>query len=197
MIVKPESKGTGQPYIQIYANSKDAITRKPLVSAATVFVSQAWRYSFYEVMVDVMEQYTGGFADTDFWFNLYTNDQNYMSTRDFEWFGSTFRNSLRDIGQVLLVLSPWDDPTPLRRAWCLFEIFNSIVDDDVELSINLPSSEVNKLKSAVTDDCDCLIQALSDIQAENADAFVSADKAMIFEVIRKSTGGFAHVNEKF
>ena len=62
MIVKPESKGTGKPYIQIYANSKDKITWKPLVSAATVFVSQAWRYSFYDVMVDVMDQYAGGFA---------------------------------------------------------------------------------------------------------------------------------------
>ena len=62
--------------------------------AATVFVSHAWRYSFYDIVVDVMEQYAGEFPDAYFWFDLYTNNQNGMSTKDFECFSSTFRNSL-------------------------------------------------------------------------------------------------------
>ena len=98
MIVKPESKGTGQPYIQIYANSNDEATRKLMVSAVTVFVSHAWRYSFYDIVVDVMEQYAGEFPDAYFWFNLYTNNQNDMHEHqrfgDFECFSSTFKNSL-------------------------------------------------------------------------------------------------------
>ena len=198
IIIKPETLETNQPYINHYIGTKsDTSSRKrELTGPSTVFVSHAWRYPFCDVVLDVLEQHAKEHPDSYFWFDLFTNNQNEVASKDFDWFSTTFKDGVRNIGQVLLILSPWDDPLPLRRAWCLFEIFNSIVDDDVELSINLPSSEVNKLKSAVTDDCDCLIQALSDIQAENADAFVSADKAMIFEVIRKSTGGFAHVNEK-
>ena len=72
-----------------------------------------------------------------------------MSTRDFEWFGLTFRNSLRDIGQVLLVLSPWDDPTPLRRAWCLYEIHNALPESEIGFTAYLPESEVEQLRLGV------------------------------------------------
>ena len=94
---------------------------------------------------DVMEQYAGGFADTYFWFKLYTNDQNDMSTRDFEWFGLTFRNSLRDIVQVLLVLSHWDDPTRLRRAWCLYEIHNALQISEIGFTVYRPECEIEQL----------------------------------------------------
>ena len=34
---------------------KDETAGVPLVSTATVFVCHAWRYAFYNVVVDVME----------------------------------------------------------------------------------------------------------------------------------------------
>ena len=40
-----------------------------------------------------------------------------------------------------------------------------------------------------------MIQALSDIQAENAQAAVNSDREMIFRVIAESDGGFSHVNQ--
>ena len=43
---------------------------------------------------------------------------------------------------------------------------------------------------------ECLIQALTDIQAQKAQAKVETDRDMIFDVIRKSGGGFPHVNEQ-
>ena len=44
-------------------------------------------------------------------------------------------------------------------------------------------------------DSDCLIQALSDIQAQNAQAKVESDLDTILEVIRMLTGGFPHMNQ--
>ena len=72
-------------------------------------MSHAWRYSFYDVVVDVMEQYAREFPDAYFWFDLFTNNQNEVSNKDFDWFCTTFRNGVRDIGQVLLALSPWNE----------------------------------------------------------------------------------------
>lgn len=194
--VKPETKHTNQSYIQLYKDAQDPTTGIPLVSTATVFVSHAWRYAFYDVVVNVMEQYASRNPDAYFWFDLFTNNQNEVSSKDFDWFSQTFRNSIRDIGQVLLVLSPWNDPIPVQRAWCLFEIHNALEDSEVQLSIDLPSSEVEGFKAGVIEDEDSLIQVLSDVQAEQAEAKSSTDKELIFSVIQESDGGFQHVNQQ-
>lgn len=194
--VKPETKADNQPYVQQYVNVRDDKTGMPLVSAATVFVSHAWRYVFYDVVVDVMEKYASENPDTYFWFDLFTNNQNEVATKDFDWFSSTFRDSIRNIGQVLLVLSPWNDPMPMKRAWCLFEIFNALEESEVKLSINLPGSEIPDLKAGVLADPDLLIQAISHIQAEKAEAKSDSDRELIFEVIQKSDGGFPHVDQQ-
>ena len=126
--VKAETEGTGHPYIEKYRTLKDADTGVPFVSTATVFVSHAWRYSFYDVVVDVMEQYAVDHPHAYFWFDLFTNNQNEIANKDFDWFATTFRDGVKDIGEVLLVLSPWDNPQPICRAWCLFEIHNALED---------------------------------------------------------------------
>ena len=79
----------------------DASNGKPLVAPATVFVSHAWRYEFCDVV--------GNFR-----FDLFTNNQNEVASKDFDWFSLTFREGVREIGQVLLILAPWYDPIPVR-----------------------------------------------------------------------------------
>ena len=194
--IKPETKGTDHPYIQKYATKRDKKTEQPLVSSATVFVSHAWRYSFYDIVFDVMEQYASKHPDTYFWFDLFTNNQNEISNKDFDWFSTTFRNTIEEIGQVLLVLSPWDDPMPIKRAWCLFEIHNALEGSEVLLNVNLPSKEVGELKAGVIADSECIIKVLSDIQAEKAEAKNTYERDLIFDVIKKSGGGFPYVNKQ-
>ena len=95
-----------------------------------------------------------------------------------------------------MVLSPWDDPLPVKRAWCLFEIASALDESDVNFLINLPKSEIKDMSTAVVADSDCLIKALSDIQAEKAEATSKEDKKLIIEVIDESEGGFFHVSEQ-
>lgn len=104
------------------------------------------------------------------------------------------RNSIRDIGQVLLILSPWNSPIPIQRAWCLFEISTALCQEDASLSIYLTNSEAKSMSTAVQDDCDCLIPALSVIQAEKAQAFSQEDRDRMLSVIRSTEGGFPSVS---
>ena len=194
-IVKPETESIGKSYIHLYSDARTS-TGRPLVSGATVFVSHAWQYAFYDVVVDVMEQYASKHPDAYFWFDLFTNNQNEVSNKDFDWFSTTFRESIKDIGKVLLVLSPWGDPIPIRRCWCLFEIHNALEESAIELNIGLPGSELCDLKTALLKDYECLVLALSNIQAEKADAKTPSDKETILNVIRQSLGGFSRVNQQ-
>ena len=106
------------------------------------------------------------------------------------------KHYIEEIGQVLLVLSPWDDPMPIKRAWCLFEIHNALEGSEVLLNVNLPSKEVGELKAGVIADSECIIKALSDIQAEKAEAKNTYERDLIFDVIKKSGGGFPYVNKQ-
>ena len=87
-IVKSESAGTGKPYIGKYESLKTS-DGKPMVALATVFVSHAWQYPFCDVVVDVMEQHAKDHPDAYFWFDLFTNDQNEVASKDFDWFCTT------------------------------------------------------------------------------------------------------------
>ena len=193
-IIKTQTLGTEQPFIHKYTDISDPKTGVPYISLATVFISHAWRYKFYDVVVAVMEQYASKDPDAYFWFDLFTNDQNKVGEKDFNWFSFTFLNSIKNIGKVLLILSPWDDPISIKRAWCLFEIYQALEENSVEFTIDLPDSQNAELKAAVTENPKCVIQALSNIQAQNAAAAINSDREMIFKVIQESDGGFSHVN---
>ena len=97
------------------------------LSPATHFVSHAWAGSFAELVavVDgvVAEEAAAGRPEPAFWVDLAVNNQHDAPELPFSWWCSTFRKSIAAIGKVVLVLAPWNDPRPLRRAWCLWEIF--------------------------------------------------------------------------
>ena len=117
--------------------------------------------------------------------------------KDFDWFKTTFRGGVREIGEVLLVLSPWNDPMPIQRAWCLFEIFiTALEDENVCLHIKIPSNESSMLKSALAQDSKYLVQALSDIQAQKAQAKFERERDLIFDVIGDFKGGFSNMNQQ-
>ena len=98
---------------------------------------------------------------------------------------------------VLLVMAPWNDPIPVKRGWCLFEIASTLdmAAAGVKLIVKLPAAERAGLVAGVRKDANCILQCMADIQAEKAEAFSPEELEMIFQVIRKAAGGFAHVNQ--
>ena len=72
--------------------------------------------------------------------------------RTFAWWSSTFKDALVKFGHTMLVLSPWDAPVPLTRAWCLWEIFCSHEAEGVELEVVLSDRDRAAFVDAVGDD---------------------------------------------
>ena len=192
--VKAENGGKGAPYINKYIGMKDE-DGKPYLATATVFVSHAWQYKFYDVVFTAMQQHANEYANTYFWFDLFTNNQHDVADKSFEWFCTTFQDMIRSIGSTLLILSPWHDPVLLRRVWCLFEVYNAL-ETSGKLHIQVPGSEREILAEAVVQDSDCLIQKLSNIRIEKAQATIASDKDLILKVIQNSEGGYYGVSKQ-
>lgn len=193
-IVKPLTKSRHFPFLELFRDQRDE-NGKLYVGPATAFVSHAWKYKFCEP-VDVMEQFT---EEEDpaayFWFDLFINDQNIAAKLPYEWWKTTFMETISSIGTVLLVLSPWNDPVPITRAWCLWEIMCALGQPNVDFVVMLPRNQAQALKEGVVKQPRSIVQALADIQSEKADAFQQHDKEMIFKTITE-TIGFSFVNQK-
>ena len=89
--------------------------------------------------------------------------------RPFEWWQTTFRDSIAAIGRVVLVLAPWSDPIPLTRVWCLFEIFSAATTDGVALAVRLPPTERPAFEEALAKSFSVVMDTLVRVQSERAE----------------------------
>ncbi|EGD80200.1 mbre TPR repeat protein [Salpingoeca rosetta] len=196
-LVVPRTHGASCAYVDLLRKQSPESVGK-----ATVFVSHAWRYKIADVL-NVLLEFAEEQATKDdskpvfFWFDLFMNNQNANVTANLpqEWWSTTFKESIANIGRVLLVLMPWQDPVPLTRAWCLWEIFCGISNEGTEVDIRLPNSEQQALEGAICENYKAVTDTLVRVQAERAEAFNPHDKDMIFNAIESWAGGFGAVNQ--
>lgn len=128
-------------------------------------------------------------------FDRFVNNQNVAADLPQDCWTTTFRAQIESIGKVILVLSPWSDPVPLTRAWCLYEILCSLDGDGVDFMVRLPPSEVASFNQGLLlESFESAMSALVSPQAENARAFNQSDKDMIFQAVEQ-TIGFPRLNE--
>jgi hypothetical protein len=87
------------------------------------------------------------------------------------------------------VLHPWDDPIPLKRAWCLFELFCA-VEMKVEVFFCFSEMALSELQDKIVSGRrrSMNVEVVRKVDAEFASATVAADRDMILSQITKSIG---------
>jgi hypothetical protein len=123
IILKPSTEIDKLSYCELLRNRKDCGVGK-----AEVFVSHAWKYEFLDV-VSALEFHFKDAPDIFIWFDLFSNNQHLAGNLPFEWWTNTFKSAIKDFGRTVMVLSPWSDPIPFTRAWCLFEIYSTVITE--------------------------------------------------------------------
>ncbi len=179
--VKPQTLAMKCSYCEMLRNDNH-----PAVDIATVFISHAWKYLF----LDVMEALTHHFRDepdTIVWFDLFTNNQHKATNYPFEWWSNTFKSAISEFGHTVMIFAPWNDPIPLKRAWCLFELYcTTITNSKFEIAMSLSQQEtfLQDMKS----DKESIKNMLAIVDAENSECHFLADRDRIFGVVRDSVG---------
>jgi hypothetical protein len=101
-------------------------SRSGHVGTAKCFISHAWKHRFLDVVESILDYFSGGHnasCDSFVWFDLFSNCQHVTCAKPFEWWVGKFSNAIKTMGSVLIILSPWNNPVPLTRAWCVFELY--------------------------------------------------------------------------
>jgi hypothetical protein len=162
----------------------DEVVRKK----SNVFLSFAYSSDFFELVGSVECFYERNprldKATTAFWFDPVVNDQWHALDKPFEWWATTFREAVQEIGHTLLFLSPWNSPEMLLRAWCLLEICYSL-----KISIALSRAQLEAFYHTMRTNIDDISASLCKIDLEKSTSFIPEDREQIFAVVQGMEGG--------
>jgi tetratricopeptide (TPR) repeat protein len=161
----------------------------PGIGQATVFISHAWKYKFVDV-VDALQRKFADALDTVVWFDVFSVNQHTTSQRDFGWWSGTFQERIRQFGHTVMVLSPWQDPVPLTRAWCLWELYCTVVTG---CKFEVAFSEREEAAFVESVDYNSLNSMKSKIDVERSECWLEQDRERIFAAIKEKTT-FSHVD---
>jgi tetratricopeptide (TPR) repeat protein len=152
---------------------------KPLVGTATVFVSHAWNMrasDFFEATLNNMK-------DDDFaWIDMFMYTQYNNGDGSTEAWIKRFELLVGDIGRVVAIITPWEDPIALRRIWCLFELICAM-RTGARLQVVMPKVEESSLRDGVLKDPELVMKMLTTIEFKNANATRKEDLNAIRAVV--------------
>jgi hypothetical protein len=147
------------------------------------FISHAWTYNF-RALVDALISCFG--KDSFVWLDFVCCNQHKASNYPSDWWYGTFKTAISSIGKTVMVLSPWNDPIPLTRGWCIWELYCTIDSEDCEFDIVMTSeSEERFVEDIDADPVDTINKMLATIDCENSQCFKEEDKTKIHTAILK------------
>jgi hypothetical protein len=161
--------------------------REDLTGVARLFISHAWQYGFLQVCDAVWaflvrEHGSEAAAGEEIiWFDLFSNSQHNTGDKPFEWWTGTFMNAIKTMGSVLM-MSPWDNPVTLKRAWCVFEVY-ACVSTGSRFEVGMTDEENARFLTDILDEPERYYKMLGTISSAKATAYVTADRDAIFEAI--------------
>lgn len=168
-------------------------TKEPhSVATATVFISHAWRFEFFDVFEALERHFANTGADTFLWIDIFSNNQHEAADHEFDWWSTTFQDAIASFGHVVMVLSPWESPVPFTRAWCLWEIYSATVVN-AKFEVAMTHDQEEKFAVAILNDHRTYFEMLSHIDLRQSDALHAEDKRKIFQAVEASCG-FVRLN---
>ena len=155
------------------------------------FLSHAWLYKILNVagaLAEFEASQPEGSLQAFFWYDCFAIDEHATQALSQEWWSTTFKEAIKEMGHTVMMLSPWDAPQPLTRAWCLWELFCTEITGS-EFSICLGKDEEAAFTAALLEDAGSILAALSKIDVEKAQAGSESDRLMIVTAAAAAPGG--------
>ncbi|KAF0693170.1 Aste57867_15828 [Aphanomyces stellatus] len=163
---------------------------------ATWFVSHAWSYLFLDV-VDALDAFFAdqGVAGDDIavWFCMFNNNQHSDDdAHGFHYWAGSFQLALVAIQNVVMVLSPWNNPTTLTRTWCVFEMYVASVTN-ARFEVAMGATQLDAFFADIQD-ANAFGKMLATIKSEASKTEVVTDRDGIVETLSRAKIKFADLD---
>ncbi|KAJ3102326.1 Kinesin light chain 3 [Physocladia obscura] len=152
------------------------------------FISHTWSYRFLDVVKAINLFFEGKDDKEPFiWFDIFSNSQYIADGRQFEWWGTSFMNSIKEMGKVIMILLPWDNPVILTRAWCVLEVYASHKTGS-SFHVAMTKKESARFSEGMIYDADEFYEMLARVSCQKSDASLEVDKENIFALVKEQVG---------
>lgn len=183
----PRDGGIGAAYV-------DCLQELEYVGPADMMLSYGWGNTVGDIVDTLVDYCSTQQMDpkhTYVWIcclcnnqhRIFDNRQNGIS-KSVDDFRDKFNEFIPSVRRVVSVMSPWNKPICLTRAWCIFELYTAIENDHCELTIGMPNRERIKMNESLMD-INKLFDTLSNINIEEAQVSVGDDKTRILSIVRE------------
>lgn len=159
------------------------------IKPATWFVSHAWRYEFLDLVAALDSFFDHSTCDVVLWIDIFSVSQHETFLRSPDWWQQTFCTAIGEMGKMVMVMTPWDNPIALTRAWCLVEIF-ACQTSGSRFEVALPPSERERFLEEITTRSDAFYSMLSNVNTEKSECSQESDRERIFAAVRGLDQGF-------
>jgi len=184
----PRDKRPGSAYVDAADD--------PNAGVANYMLSYTWGDKVYDI-IDALKSFcmreNKQLEDVRVWLCCICVNQHRVKERqekgekvEFNTFSQTFGGKVNSIGNVLAMLSPWDDPLYIQRLWCIYEFTMAMNADDVNLVIILPTRQKALFKESLyqaqgISSVSKIFHALGNIEIQSAKASYDEDRRNILE----------------
>mmetsp|Transcript_3622 Transcript_3622/g.3985 ORF Transcript_3622/g.3985 Transcript_3622/m.3985 type:complete len:545 (+) Transcript_3622:41-1675(+) len=193
--IKPATQVTQLSYCEHLLQSEDTAE---FVGFPSAFISHAWDDHFPEVL-EALTSYFTAEPDVVIWFDIFCNNQHQTASFHFGWWCDGFKKAIHSFGRTVMVLAPWNDPLPLQRGWCIWELYCTILgkrsDGKCKFDVAMSPASIEQFIADVdADPVNVMDKMLSTIDTEKSDCSEKADKERIHDAIER-TVGFNELNK--
>ncbi len=126
--IKPQTLHAECTYLEYFTESARG---SPHVGEAQVYVCHAWSDLFLETVHSLRHHFNDK-PDTFIWFDLFCNNQHTLPEKSLpEAYHISFARTLKKIASTsaVIIMNHWDNPQVLKRTWCQYEMFCTIVNE--------------------------------------------------------------------
>lgn len=163
------------------------------VGVGTHFISHAWEAPFFELMKAIEDHFAGKEDGVYLWIDLFCFNQQIQAPHSTQFFTEAFKKTIKSFQEVVIVFYPWQNPKPLKRAWCLWEIFCTI-DGNIHFNVALSGDQqedfLQKMSIIGENTFRDMIQGLN---SRKSDSFLKEDRDHIHQAI-EANGGFYKID---
>jgi hypothetical protein len=156
---------------------------------ATWFVSHPWQMKFLDLVkaLEAFFAHKGGVIII--WLDLFSTSQHATFSKPPEWWQQTFISAISRMGQMVMVMTPWDKSICLTRAWCLIELY-ACRSSGSHFDIAFPPSERARFLSEIVDQAGAFYGMLGKVNTAKSECSRESDRQRIFAAVEGLDGGF-------
>lgn len=190
-------------FTELLANH--ATYQKCVVDTAEYFVSFAYSTAF-EVILDALEKYRKKVEAEDIfvWISIFSINQHFGRTEGEEaavvypkgWFKNAFERCIPEIGNVLFVMHPLSDPVALKRLWCIYELYLTVLFSDCTLDVCLSTEDENLFINNLVKDSRSILEYINSVDAKSAESSNPKQEEKLRNRIELIDGKYETINSQ-